>query len=148
VSAVGRLPDDCDEQSRALEWLLAAVMVLWGVGLLLPWEGFTGSAYRYLAALAPERAWGVFSVSIGLIRIGALYCNGAWYRTPLLRFLGAMLGTIWWAVLLWLLWLSARDGGPQATILWYPCFIAAELYACDRTGRDAARYRSLRRCVP
>jgi hypothetical protein len=148
MTATGRLAGDCDEQSRALEWLLAAVMVLWGVGLLMPWDGGAGPTYRYLGALAPERAWGALSLSIGTIRMGALYYNGAWYRTPLLRLLGAMLGTIWWAVLLWLMWLAARDGGAPATMLWYPCFIVAELYACDRTGRDAARYRSLRRCFP
>ena len=134
---------DHDEQSRALEWLLAGMMVLWGVGLMMPWDSFGGPTYRHLAALAAQPVWGAFSLAIGLIRIAALYYNGGWHRTPLLRLLGALLGTVWWAVLLWLIWLSAREAGLPAATFWYPGLIAAELYACDRTGRDVARYRSL-----
>lgn len=136
---------DHDLQSRAMEWLLAAMMVLWGIGLLMPWDSFASPTYRHLSALGPEDAWGLFSMAVGAARAAALYYNGGWHRTPLLRFAGALLGTIWWAVLLWLFWLSARDSGPPAAIFWYPCLIFAELFACDRTGRDAARYRSFRR---
>lgn len=86
-------------QTRSVEWLLASMMVAWGVGLMLPGDTMSLPQYRMLGAIAPEYVWAAWSVSMGAVRLVALYINGSWRRTPLFRVTGAGLGLIWWLVL-------------------------------------------------
>jgi len=50
-------------QTRSVEWLLASMMVAWGVGLMLPGDTMLLPQYRLLAAIAPEPVWAAWSLS-------------------------------------------------------------------------------------
>lgn len=123
-------------QTRSVEWLLAALMVAWGVGLMLPGDSMSLPQYKLLAVLAPEYVWSSWSISIGLIRIVALYVNGSWKRTPLIRSTCAGFGIIWWLVLIFL-FKGATDGPVPAGLMFYPVFIAFEGYSVYRGARDS-----------
>jgi hypothetical protein len=123
---------------RLVEWMLSSYMVLWGIALLLPFETFQGNAYRALAQIAPENVWGVFSFSVGVMRMLALWVNGSHRATPALRMVGAIGGVCWWISLWYMLLLSATWSTlPAGIIAFYPVNIAFELYSAYRTGIDA-----------
>lgn len=129
---------------RLVEYLFASMMITWGLWLIAPWwDTFGNPAYAALAALAPERLWGVFSVSIGVTRIAALVINGHWCRTPLLRFGCSTLGVVWWIVLIWLFTLTPQPN-PPAGYAFYPVFIVFELISCGRSMADAFRANAFR----
>jgi len=136
-------------QTRSVEWLLASMMVAWGVGLMLPGDTMLLPQYRLLAAIAPEPVWAAWSLSMGSIRIIALYVNGSWRRTPLLRVMGATLGLIWWLVL-GFLFKSAADGSGAlpAGLMWFPVFIGFEGYSIVRGARDSYHTGALQRWHP
>lgn len=129
---------------RAVEYLLAWLMVGWGSALLLPGPILVGDVYRYLLVLAPEPVIGLFSITVGLIRIAALVINGAWRRGPLVRLAGAALGLIWWVVLGQFYGLAVIQGAPPFPMLaFFPVFIFFEGYSGYRCGQDAFRQKSL-----
>lgn len=121
---------------RAIEWLFAIMMVVWGVYLLLPMATFEMEIYRTLAAIADERVWGIWSMCVGLIRLIALAINGYIRQTPAVRMFAAGLGVIWWSVLAYLFLVMLEDD-PPAAASWYPVFIMAELYSVLRSAGDA-----------
>lgn len=123
-------------QTRSVEWLLAAMMVAWGVGLLLPGDTMALTQYRLLRDMAPEFVWAAWSIGIGGLRFVALYVNGSWRRTPLIRAGCAVFGIIWW-LLLAVLFIPASVGPMPAGLMWFPVFIIFEGYSAFRGARDA-----------
>jgi hypothetical protein len=122
---------------RLVEWLFASMMVAWGAWLLVPqWQTFVWPQYDALRAIAPEPVWGVWSVAVGVVRMAALFINGSWRRTPLLRLIGSSLGMIWWLVLIYLFLLSPQ-GNPPAGYAFYPVFVVFEGISCWRSAADA-----------
>lgn len=71
------------------EWLGAAALSGSGMGLLHPYPAFENPAFAAFTFL-PEWLWGVFLLSIGLLRFIALIVNGRRKRvTPWMRLTGA-----------------------------------------------------------
>ncbi|MDI4231468.1 hypothetical protein OZ411_01395 [Bradyrhizobium sp. Arg237L] len=135
-------------QTRSVEWLLASMMLAWGFGLLLPGDTMSLPQHRMLGAIAPEFVWAAWSVSIGAVRVVALYINGSWRRTPLFRVAGASLGLIWWIVLGFLFWTAVAGGPWPAELMWFPVFIAFEGYSIFRGARDSYHTGALQRWQP
>lgn len=131
-------------QTRSVEWLLASMMFAWGIGLLLPGNTMSLPQYRLLSNLAPEFVWAAWSLSIGGLRFVALYINGSWRRTPLIRSACAIFGLIWW-LLLCVLFMTANTGPMPAGLLWFPVFIAFEGYSAFRSARDSYHSGALQR---
>ena len=131
-------------QTRSVEWLLAALMVAWGLGLMLPGDTMGLPQYRLLAAIAPELVWASWSISVGGLRIVALYVNGSWKRTPLIRASCAAFGMMWWLILGYL-FQSATNGAAPAGLMFYPVFIAFEGYSVYRGARDSYHTGALQR---
>lgn len=132
-------------QTRSVEWLLAACMMAWGFGLLMPGDTMQLANYRHLGAVASEAVWAGFSLGVGMARLVALYVNGEYFRTPLIRAVGAVLGMIWWAVLGVLFFTAARDGPVPAALLFYPVFMGFEAYSAYRSARDSYHTGALRK---
>jgi hypothetical protein len=127
---------------RLVEWLFASMMVAWGAWLLVPqWNTFVWPQYDALNELASEPVWGVFSVSVGVVRMAALFINGSWGRTPLLRLIGSGMGMIWWLVLIYLFLLSPQSN-PPAGYAFYPVFVAFEAISSWRSAADAFHSRA------
>ena len=131
--------------TRSVEWCLGGLMVSWGLGLLLPGNTMELSNHRYLGALAPEVVWSAWSLSIGALRLLALYVNGAYFRTPLIRAGCSCLGLIWWLVLGFLLKAGSGAGPLPPALLWYPVFVGFEAYSVYRGARDSYCTGALRR---
>lgn len=120
---------------RFTEWLLAGIMLSWGITCLsVPAPVWNEPAYSGLRSLGTQTAWGAYSLALGLTRIGALYINGAMRRSPHLRTAGAFL-----AVLLWLqLTLAMFNGQAQSlSISIYPWLFVGDLFNVYRASQDA-----------
>lgn len=120
---------------RLVEWLFAAMMLFWGLYLLLPMRTFDLPQYALLRAIADEQVWAAFSIGIGGMRMAALVVNGQMRQTPLVRALGAGLGVIWWLVMTYLFFTAPLEA-PPAGVVWYPLFVLFEGYSLLRSGAD------------
>lgn len=132
-------------QARLTEWMLASLMIAWGVAVALPGETLHLAGYRVLVTLAPEEVWAALSIAIGAMRMVALWINGRWRRSPLLRAGGAAWGLGWWLGLAWLLWLGADPEALPSAIAFYPIFAAFEAASVVRGAGDSYRSGALAR---
>lgn len=123
--------------TRTVEHMLAWMIVVWSTAVAYPGEILVGPQYQYLLLIAPEWAWGVGGILIGLARIVALYLNGNWRRSPWLRWAGAMAGLTWWTAMSSLYWLGIKNGGADFPMRYMVgVFIFFEIYSCYRCGQD------------
>ena len=121
-------------------------MVAWAIGLMLPGDPLSLPQYRLLGELAPEPVWAAWSLSMGSVRMVALYINGSWRRTPLIRAFCSILGMIWWSVLGFMFVASAQAGQPFAAgLMWFPVFILFEGYSVVRGAQDSYHSGALQR---
>ncbi|QDC11286.1 hypothetical protein FHY55_19510 [Oceanicola sp. D3] len=135
------------EQGRATEWLTSAVLLGFALTLALPGDTFAGSGYAGFRNLNFDEA--MISTSLALLassRIAALYINGNWRRSPMVRAVGATVGATIFAMLAvtfgWQ-WITA--GGPfqQSIALGtgtatYGLLALFDLLAAYRSGADAS----------
>lgn len=129
--------------TRTVEHMLAWMIVVWSGAVAWPGSMMQGPSYQYLLVIAPEAFWGVTGVAIGSLRLLALYINGNWRRTPVLRFVGAMAGLVWWLILAALYWLAIQNGAPDFPMRYvFTVFMFFEGYSCFRCGQDHAAARS------
>jgi hypothetical protein len=77
---------------RLPEWISSMVMLLLGVSFLLPGETLSITGYHTLEEIGfTDTSMGLTAVAVGVLRLAALYINGAWERTPAIRMVGAVL---------------------------------------------------------
>lgn len=125
--------------TRTVEHMLAWMLVVWAGACAVPTKMMNGPTFEYLLVIAPEWVWGYIGVVVGSSRLLALYINGNWRRTPGLRFIGAMLGLIWWLIISALYWLAVKNGAPDFPMRYvFFVFIFFEGYSCFRCGQDHA----------
>lgn len=83
--------------------------------------------------LNPESVWGFVAFSVGMARLLALFINGAWARTPLIRLATAAISAfVWTQVVIGLF------AVPNTGLVVYPWLVVIDLVAAYRAGRDAA----------
>lgn len=120
---------------RVCEWLLAGMMVSWGVVM---WNHdaaqFSNPAYSGLSRIADQHAWGAIVCSIGLLRLAALFRNGGWRPSPHLRAGGAFLACFVWLQIS-LGFMSAESVTTGIAI--YPWLLLADIYNVFRATSDA-----------
>ncbi|UWR30444.1 hypothetical protein K3758_02625 [Sulfitobacter sp. W002] len=82
------------EEGRAAEWQSAALLLTFALILAVPGETTTSTAgFRTFVRLGLDDA--ALSVPIALValsRMTALYVNGAWRRSPIVRMVGSIVG--------------------------------------------------------
>lgn len=128
--------------ARISEWFNAAILQCWGAYLLLhpnlfddPRSGalFEGLRDMVWVNLNPESVWGLIAFTTGSLRLAALFINGAWSRTPLLRLITAAISAfVWTQVVLGLFVI------PNTGLVVYPWLVVIDLVAAYRAGRDVA----------
>lgn len=120
---------------RAVEWLVTGLLTSWGAAVILqPGMFETNPAFLHMAKIAPQEAWGLYAFVVGALRAMALFINGSWQRTPIVRIIAAFASAfIWTQVLLGI------SNSPVPTTAWafFPWFIAADFYSAFRAGADA-----------
>lgn len=135
---------DSHMQDRALEWFSGAAMLLWGLILALPGETMAGPSYAAFHRFGTtEEFWAYAMGATGIARLVALFINGRWPRTPLIRMVGALFGLLCWSQITYLLLAGTylatgvASTGPAV----YGLLALADLFSIFRAAFDA-RYVS------
>lgn len=120
---------------RVCEWLLAGIMVSWGIAA---WnhtdDRWADPVYSGLARIADQHAWGAIVCTIGLLRVAALVRNGGWRPSPHLRAMGAFLACFAWLQIS--LGLFAAELVTTGIAV-YPWLLLADIYNVFRASSDA-----------
>lgn len=142
---VVRFPTATHFRVRALEWLLAGVLLTWGVILAQPYHTLTEAQYSPLLNLAPESVWTFGCFAVAISRLMALYVNGAWVPSPWVRLLTALISAVFWLQVV----LSLATTGTVTTgLAVYPWFLLCDLYSVGRAAQDARLSREARMARP
>lgn len=128
--------------ARISEWFNGVILTSWGLYLLLHPDLFSSPAMRVITKgmndMVPfgynaESVWGLVAFTAGLIRLVALFINGAWSRTPALRMLTAAISAfVWTQVVIGLMTV------PNTGLAVYPWLVVIDIVAAYRAGRDVA----------
>ena len=142
---VVRFPSPTHFRVRALEWLLAGVMITWAVILFQPEQSFTNPSFHIIARLADEELVAWCCLIIGLARLAALYVNGAWVPSPWVRLFCALISAVFWLQIA--LGMAATATATTGLAV-YPWFVLCDLYSVWRAARDARLSREVRLAQP
>lgn len=127
--------------ARWPEWFMAGMSVMWGSYMVLHPQLFTQDATRQvlsgLAAMAgnfpPASLWGLSTVILGMIRGAALFINGAFSRTPMIRLLMSFLSAfIWTQVVIGLV----KSGVPNTGLVVYAGLVVMDIVSAYRAATD------------
>lgn len=127
------------EHGRAAEWLTSSVLLVMALILAVPGETMAAPTFRVLLDLGLDDA--ALSAPIALLgtaRLAALYINGAWRRSPMLRMIGAILGSMIFGVLAVAFALPSLIHGAALSIISGVFFVMAlfDALAAHRSGAD------------
>jgi hypothetical protein len=130
-------------RERGLEWLSGIMMVAWGVILALPGDTLSAASFREFAAHGlNEEALAYIFGTIGGVRLAALYINGRWPKTPLLRMMGAGAGLLMWGQVASMFGISFITTGAAGTgFAAYGCLAMAEIFSIYWAAFDARYHR-------
>lgn len=130
--------------SRKMEWLGAGFLISWGLYVLLHPELFTqpGTIYAYagMASISsvitdyPALAWGWAAFGAGVIRALALFINGAYVRTPMIRVVVSFVSMFILTQIFYGVW---KSGVPSTDLVVYPWLIIADMLSAYRASVDA-----------
>lgn len=82
---------------RGPEWVTSTIMLAFAFALALPGDTVSGAAWVTFRQLGmDDAALAVPLAMIATARMAALYINGAWKRSPLVRMAGAIIGSAIW----------------------------------------------------
>lgn len=137
--------------SRTMEWLMSLFLLSWGLYILFNPAIFTQPESAALFAgmasmvsaftLYPALAWGGGAFAVGLARAVALFVNGAYTRTPLIR-VAASFGSMFIVTQIIIgLW---KSGVPNVGLVTYSILVLADIISAYRAGHDAV-HAQLRR---
>lgn len=135
-------------KTRAAEWMLSWIMVMWGLGVFVSYHigGAGGGMTAFLSVLGPLDLIALLIVGFGAGRMIALLYNGHWRRSPILRMAAAIIGMMFWQAIFVFYGLAVVTG--KATffpmLLTVPVFFAFEAYSAYRCGQDASVAHSFR----
>jgi hypothetical protein len=120
---------------RVMEWLLAGMMLSWGIAAWnLPEQAWNAPYYSGLSRIAEHHTWGAVAATIGILRLAALFRNGGWRPSPHLRAGCAFLACFVWLQLS--LGYMAADITSMAIAV-YPWLLLADIYNVFRASSDA-----------
>lgn len=129
--------------ARYSEWILAIILLSWGVVLAKPFDTFALSpTYVGLARIAPEHVWAIGCAIVGTARLIALAVNGLWVPSTFhLRALTSFVSIFFWfQITLGLL----ATGSNSTAIAVYPWLLLLDVICLYRVARDSALFHSMR----
>lgn len=128
---------------RLSEWYVAAVMVGWGLVLLLPAHTFNGPSWVIFRALMSEAQWGMLIMALGVLRLGGLIVNGARKNiTPWIRVVSAGFGFL---IFLGIALAFGLSGVISTGLALYPSIAVLELFNVYRAAHDVGASDALSR---
>lgn len=126
--------------ARIPEWWNAGAMFAWGSYILLHPGIFQDDVYAGFVALVggdistAERTWGLIAVTVGLVRGAALFVNGAYSRTPLIRLATSAISAFVWAQVVISLGMLGR---PNTGVVMHSAAVGLDLISAYRASCDA-----------
>lgn len=73
-------------RTRAMEWFMTLMLLLWGIGLIAIPDIFQNPAYAVLSRALTAQTWGGVCLAFGLLRFTALFVNGTFKETLYSRY--------------------------------------------------------------
>lgn len=137
-----RIPSPTHFRVRALEWGLSWIMLAIGLCLYLPFPTLDQQPFAPIRALGDDYFWGTALVLLSLVRVCALWRNGGWEPSPIIRVVTAVFSSAVWSLF--------ALGLVNAFVL-LPIFIGfifADIYSVGRAATDARLSRDERRKQP
>lgn len=132
--------------SRIQEWFSAIVLTSWGAYVILHPGIFSNPplkfAMRGLLDLFDEPVWGLGAFTTGFLGLIALYINGIWTRTPLIRLCVSFARIFFWFWITMGLW---RSGVAQLGVVLYPWLMVLDVYSSYRASVDVVEAEAQRR---
>jgi len=133
-----RIPTLTHFRVRALEWGLGWIMLAIGLCLFIPYDTLDQSAFVHMRQWGDDMFWGTVLVSLSSVRLLALWRNGGWVPSPMIRAATSVLSSGVWALF--------ALGLEKAFVL-LPIFIGfvlADMYSVGRAASDARLSRDER----
>ena len=133
-----RIPTLTHFRVRALEWGLGWIMLAIGLCLFIPYDTLDQPAFVPMRQWGDDVFWGTVLVSLSLARLLALWRNGGWVPSPMIRAATSVLSSGVWALF--------ALGLEKAFVL-LPIFIGfvlADMYSVGRAASDARLSRDER----
>jgi hypothetical protein len=97
--------------------------------------------FQPLLAWASQPIWGMFAFTMGFTRLGALFINGFWKRTPLIRLATAFLSVcVWFFITAGLFRANAILG-----VIVYGWHMVADIYSSFRSASDTVEAEAAKR---
>lgn len=124
--------------ARLPEWWNAAAMFAWGYYILTHVGALSNPAFAAFRDMAsshnPTLFWGCITLAVGTVRLAALFVNGVYSRTPVIRVVtSAASAFVWMQVVLGLL----ATGEPTPGVVMYGAAVALDLISAYRASCDA-----------
>lgn len=115
-------------------------MTAWGLYVLLHPEVFSLSlfavfSHRVMFDIDPAIFWGALTTLVGLVRLCALFVNGAYSRTPLIRLGTSLVSAFVWSQLVIAFWLVDQ---PNTGLVMYTYAVLMDLISAYRASCDVA----------
>jgi len=133
-------------EARALEWFNGFYLLAWGAYLILHpgmFNGQTHAVWLGLLSLGPtQEMWGFGAFVAGSVRVVALFINGQWGLTPLIRVATSFLSVFIW---FWVAVGFYRSGFENTGIILYPGLMLADIYSAFRAAGDAYEAEAMKR---
>ena len=125
-----------------MEWGLAWIMLGIAFGLLHPYPSLDQPAFAPIRAWGNDLFWATVLGTLSSIRMLALWRNGGWVPSPLIRATTSVLSTGVWSLLA----LGLKDAWILMPI--FIGFIGADIYSTGRAATDARLTRDERAKLP
>ena len=127
--------------ARLPEWWMSGMLVLWGGYITLHPGIFQAEPTRRLfsgmVAMAgdfdPAGLWGLSAVVIGLVRACALFINGAYIRTPMIRLFMSFFSAFIWTQVSIGLW---KSGVENPGLVVYAGLVLMDIVSAYRAATD------------
>jgi hypothetical protein len=137
--------------ARFPEWHNAGILTTWGAYLVVNPEIMTSPAtaalWTGLTDMTPigysaAALWGMLALVVGLLRACALFINGAFTRTPMIRLAASFISAfIWTQVVIGLV----KTGIPNTGLVVYSWLVVADLVSAYRASCDMVYAEKQRR---
>jgi len=133
-------------QVRFPEWLCAIVLTAWGLYLTTHPTMFTdpktAPLWAGMNAMMSQPLWGMVATVVGVLRMGALYVNGAHSRTPMVRLIASFFSAFIWTQVLVGLW---HANVSNTGLIAYTGYLVADIYSAFRASGDVTLAAKMRR---
>jgi hypothetical protein len=131
-----RFPKIIHFRIRIFEWALSVIMLLWATILLNEPDIFKHQqSLAYFATLNPDTGfWAMVCYAIGGVRLMALWRNGAWTPSPMIRIFTSVLSMLFW------LWVSVGLLGADylsTGLAVYPVLCVTDFISMWNAANDA-----------